>query len=105
MGVHAAVTAALEPNAAYDLAVVVPRGEADRPVVRATRFRTSRWASPRAFVDALGYTHPTVAPYLPDDWIVPEGMALPAGRRWPVESQCRRTRRTPRERSVSPTLR
>jgi hypothetical protein len=48
-------------------------------VVRATRFRTSRWASPRAFVDALGYTHPTLAPYLPDDVIVPEGMALPAG--------------------------
>jgi hypothetical protein len=78
-GASLAVTAALEPNAAYDLAVVAPRGETDRPVVRATRFRTSRWASPRAFVDALGYTHPAVAPYLPDDWIVPEGMVLPAG--------------------------
>ncbi|HYO44276.1 MAG TPA: hypothetical protein VES19_13855 [Candidatus Limnocylindrales bacterium] len=78
-GASVAVTAPIEPDADYDLVLVAPRGEDDRPVVHATRFRTSHYAGPRALLDALGYTSPTLAPYLPDDLVLPEGMTLPAG--------------------------
>lgn len=76
-GASLAVRADLEPDADYDLDVLAPKG-ADRPTVRGTRFHTSRYASPRAMIDALGFTHPTQAPYLPDDLIVATG-ALPTG--------------------------
>ena len=77
-GTSIAVDADLAPDADYDLDVVAPK-DGDRPVVLATRFRTSHYASPRALVDALGYTSPGVAPFLPDDLLIPDGMALPAG--------------------------
>jgi hypothetical protein len=72
------VRADLEPEADYDL-LLVAAGDDDRPVVHASRFRTSRHATPRALVDALGYTSPTLAPYLPDDLLIPDGFALPGG--------------------------
>lgn len=80
-GASLGVTAAVEPDADYDLLVVAPSlaDPDDRPVVRATRFHTSRHANPRALLDALGYTSPSTSPYLPDDLIVPAGAALPAG--------------------------
>jgi hypothetical protein len=79
-GASLSATAPLEPDADYDLVLLAPKtgDAADRPVVRATRFHTSRYANPRTLLDALGYTV-TTAPHLPDDLIVPEGMALPAG--------------------------
>ncbi len=76
-GTSIAVTGELAPDADYDLNLVAPKG-ADRPVVLATRFRTSHYTAPRALVDALGYTTAT-APYLPDDLVIPDGMAFPAG--------------------------
>lgn len=80
-GASVAATGPLEPDADYDLRVLAPRtsGMEDDAVVLATRFRTSRYASPRALLDALGYPDTHTAPYLPDDLIVPDGAALPAG--------------------------
>ncbi len=75
-GASLGALAPLEPDADYDLVVVAPRG-ADRPVVSATRFHTSRYASPREMIDALGYRDAEVSPFLPDDVIIPDGMALP----------------------------
>ena len=75
-GASAAVHVELEPDADYDLDVLAPKG-GDRPKVRGTRFHSSRYASPRAMIDALGFTHPERAPYLPDDLVVAAG-ALPA---------------------------
>ncbi len=81
-GASLAATAPLEPDAAYDLLVLALK-TGDRPVVLATRFHTSRYATPREFIDALGYTLPTAdspaAPYLPDDVVLDEGMTLPGG--------------------------
>ena len=77
-GASLAITAAIAPDADYDLTIVATKG-ADRPVVRATRFHTSRYASPRALLDALGYTQPTLSPYLPDDFILADGVTMPAG--------------------------
>ncbi len=77
-GTSIAIDADLAPDADYDLDILAPKA-GDRPVVLATRFRTSHYATPRAFVDALGYTSPDVAPFLPDDLLIPDGMALPAG--------------------------
>jgi hypothetical protein len=76
-GASLAASVVLEPDAYYDLDVLAPKG-GDRPKVRGTRFHSSRYASPRAMIDALGFTHPVRAPYLPDDLIVAAG-ALPAG--------------------------
>ncbi len=75
-GASLAALAPLEPDADYDFAVVAPKS-GDRPVVSATRFRTSRYADPRELIDALGYRDPDVSPFLPDDVIIPDGMALP----------------------------
>ncbi|MGH8583581.1 MAG: hypothetical protein ACREWG_12520 [Gammaproteobacteria bacterium] len=77
-GASLAVTAALEPNAAYDLTVIAPIGS-DRPVVRATRFQTSRYADPRALIQALGYRIGAKSPYLPDDLLIPDpAITLPS---------------------------
>ena len=76
-GTSIAVTGDLAPDADYDLNLVAPKAS-DRPVVLATRFRTSHFATPRALVDALGYEGAT-APFLPDDLVIPDGMAFPAG--------------------------
>ena len=77
-GASLAVTAPLEPEADYDLNVVANKGT-DRAVVLATRFRTSRYASPAAMLDALGYGATATGLFLPDDLIVPNGAVLPAG--------------------------
>lgn len=77
-GASVAVIAALEPEADYDLNVVANKGS-DRAVVLGTRFRTSRYASPRAMVASLGYEGVTPGLFLPDDLIVPSAAALPAG--------------------------
>jgi len=77
-GASVAVTAPLEPEADYDLNVVANKGS-DRAVVLATRFRTSRYASPAAMLDALGYGATATGLFLPDDLIVPDGAVLPAG--------------------------
>lgn len=77
-GASVAVTAALEPEADYDLNVVANEGS-DRAVVLATRFRTSRYASPAAMLDALGYGATATGLFLPDDLIVPDEAVLPAG--------------------------
>ncbi|WP_156391916.1 MULTISPECIES: hypothetical protein [unclassified Roseateles] len=77
-GASVAVTAPLEPEADYDLNVVANKGT-DRAVVLATRFRTSRYASPAAMLDALGYGATATGLFLPDDLIVPDGAVLPAG--------------------------
>jgi hypothetical protein len=77
-GASVAVTAALEPEADYDLNVVATKA-GDRAVVLATRFRTSRYASPAAMLDALGYGATATGLFLPDDLIVPDEAVLPAG--------------------------
>lgn len=77
-GASVAVTALLEPEADYDLNVVANKGS-DRAVVLATRFRTSRYASPAAMLDALGYGDTATGLFLPDDLIVPAAAVLPAG--------------------------
>lgn len=75
-GASLSVTADLAPLAHYDLTVVVPKADgSDRAIVRATRFRTSRHAGPRDFIDALGYRDGAGSPYLPDDYLVPDGSA------------------------------
>lgn len=76
-GASVAVTAPLEPEADYDLNVVATKGS-DRSVVLATRFRTSRYASPAAMLDALGYGASATGLFLPDDLIVPDDALLPA---------------------------
>ena len=77
-GASLAVTAALEPEADYDLNVVASKGS-DRAVVLATRFRTSRHPSPQAMLEAMGYGDAASGLFLPDDLIVAEGRMLPAG--------------------------
>lgn len=77
-GASVAVTAPLEPEADYDLNVVANKGT-DRAVVLATRFRTSRYASPAAMLDALGYGATATGLFLPDDLIVPDSALLPVG--------------------------
>jgi hypothetical protein len=77
-GASVAVTAPLEPEADYDLNVVANK-TGDRAVVLATRFRTSRYASPAAMLDALGYGATATGLFLPDDLIVPDEAVLPAG--------------------------
>lgn len=77
-GASAAVTVKLQPNAGYDLTILARKGT-DRPVVRATRFRTSRYANPTELIAALGYREGSMAPYLPDDYLIPDDMQLPAG--------------------------
>jgi hypothetical protein len=77
-GASVAVTAPLEPEADYDLNVVATQ-TGDRAVVLATRFRTSRYASPAAMLDALGYGATATGLFLPDDLIVPGEAVLPAG--------------------------
>lgn len=77
-GASVAVTAPLEPEADYDLNVVATKA-GDRAVVLATRFRTSRYASPAAMLDALGYGATATGLFLPDDLIVPDEAVLPAG--------------------------
>lgn len=77
-GASVAVTAPLEPEADYDLNVVATQA-GDRAVVLATRFRTSRYASPAAMLDALGYGATATGLFLPDDLIVPDEAVLPAG--------------------------
>lgn len=77
-GASVAVTAPLEPEADYDLNVVATKGS-DRAVVLATRFRTSRYASPAAMLEALGYGALSTGLFLPDDLVVPDEAVLPAG--------------------------
>ncbi|MBL8702082.1 MAG: hypothetical protein JNK67_27105 [Alphaproteobacteria bacterium] len=77
-GASAAVTMALQPDAGYDLTILA-RKVGDRPVVRATRFRTSRYAGPDELIAALGYRVGGVAPYLPDDHVIPDGMTMASG--------------------------
>ncbi len=77
-GASLAVTAPLEPEADYDFNVVATKGS-DRAVVLATRFRTSRYASPAAMLDALGYGAASTGLFLPDDLVVPDEAVLPAG--------------------------
>lgn len=77
-GASVAVTAPLEPEADYDLNVVATKGS-DRAVVLATRFRTSRYASPAAMLEALGYGATATGLFLPDDLVVPDEAVLPAG--------------------------
>ncbi len=77
-GASAAVTVELQPSAGYDLTILA-RKAGDRPVVRATRFRTSRYASPTELIAALGYREGGVAPYLPDDYLIPDDATLPVG--------------------------
>ena len=77
-GASLAVKAEMAPDADYDLKVVALEGT-DRAVVRATRFHTSRYARPRALVDALGYTSRRCRPFLPDDFLLADGVTLPAG--------------------------
>lgn len=85
-GASLAMTGDLEPLADYDLRILAPMADdndpstpedADSPVVLATRFETSRYANPRALLDALGFTESPVSPYLPDDLFVPDGAVLP----------------------------
>lgn len=79
-GASVAAVGPLEPDADYDLRVLAPlTAGGDTPVVLATRFHTSRYATPRAFVDALGYPSAHTGPYLPDDVIIPAGAAWPTG--------------------------
>ena len=79
-GASIAATGPLEPDADYDLRVLAPLGSGnDTPVVLATRFHTSRYPTPRAFIDALGYPSAHTGPYLPDDVIIPDGAAWPTG--------------------------
>lgn len=77
-GASLAVTAPLEPEADYDFNVVATKGS-DRAVVLATRFRTSRYASPAAMLDALGYGATSTGLFLPDDLVVSDEAVLPAG--------------------------
>lgn len=77
-GASVAVTAPLDPEADYDLNVVATKA-GDRAVVLATRFRTSRYASPAAMLDALGYGATATGLFLPDDLVVPDDAVLPAG--------------------------
>lgn len=76
----AASSEELIADADYDLVLSAPSADsADKPVVYKTRFHTSRYANPRELLDDLGYRSGEVAPYQPDDLIIPEGMALPTG--------------------------
>jgi hypothetical protein len=77
-GASLVVTAPLEPESDYDLNVVTKKGS-DRAVVLATRFRTSRYATPAQMLDALGYSASETNLFLPDDLILPEAAVLPAG--------------------------
>lgn len=71
----------LAPQAMYDFSIIAPRtgSGGDPVVVNATRFTTSRYADPTEMMTDLGYAIASTAPYRPDDIIVPEGAALPAG--------------------------
>lgn len=70
---------ALAPNAMYDLRVLAPRLDDSDPVeVAATRFVTSRHASPLAMMTAMGFdASGGIAPFGPEDMLI-EG-ALPSG--------------------------
>jgi hypothetical protein len=85
-GTSLAITAPLEPFADYDLIITAIResgapddGLAARIEVSKVHFRTSRYASASAYMAALGYEVATSAPQAPDDYLIPDGLVLPAG--------------------------
>jgi len=70
----------LEPNAMYDLRLIAPKMDTSEPaVVSATRFITSRFASPPELVESLGFAVGRRAPYRPDDIIISATASLPGG--------------------------
>ncbi len=73
----------LEPSAMYDFNVIAPRSgsgtDTDSVVVSGTRFTTSRYAGPAELMTDLGYAVTGMAPYRPEDLILPDGAVLPGG--------------------------
>lgn len=61
----------LVPGAAYEIQLAAPLlsapGAADAPLFAQALIRASRYASPRALLDALGLTDPLPAPFLPSE--------------------------------------
>jgi hypothetical protein len=79
-GASLGATFDLAPHAMYDFNLVAPRTDGSDPrVVSATRFVTSRYASPRAMLEALGFTPGAgTSPFRPGDLLLPPGGTLPA---------------------------
>ncbi|WP_289019756.1 hypothetical protein [Desulfobacter postgatei] len=70
----------LEPDAMYDLRILAPKTDGAEPaVVSATRFITSRYDGPEAFMESLGFSIGTQSPYRIDDIILPASATLPSG--------------------------
>jgi hypothetical protein len=74
----------LAPNAMYDFNLLAVRKGAppaarDPIVVNATRFKTSRYATPAAMLDAMGFATAGTAPLPPEELLLGDAMTLPTG--------------------------
>ncbi|MBL8526374.1 MAG: hypothetical protein JNL68_01680, partial [Burkholderiales bacterium] len=81
-GVALSIYAELEPDAQYDLMLFAPpagqSGDESLLVAR-THFRSSRYADVKAMLEGLGFAlDPEVAPFIPFDFVVADGAAMPA---------------------------
>ncbi len=81
-GVALSIHAELESDAQYDLMLFAPPvgQSADESVLVArTHFRSSRYADVKAMLEGLGFAlDPEVAPFIPFDFVVADGAAMPA---------------------------
>lgn len=74
----------LAPNAMYDFNLLAVRKGAppaarDPVLVNATRFKTSRYATPAALLEAIGFTATGTSPVPPEELLLDDAMTLPAG--------------------------
>jgi hypothetical protein len=81
-GVTLSIYAELEPNAEYDLMLFAPPAGAptdESLLIARTHFRSSRYADVDAMLQGLGFgIDPEVAPFIPFDFVVSNGAAMPA---------------------------
>lgn len=74
----------LEKNAMYDFNLLaqrkgVPPANADPVVVNATRFKTSRYATPAEMLAGLGFGTADLHPFAPQEIVLDDAAPLPAG--------------------------
>ncbi|MCW8087357.1 OmpA family protein [Sabulicella glaciei] len=74
----------LAPNAMYDFNLLAVRKGAppaarDPVVVNATRFKTSRYATPAELLEAMGFATSGAAPIPPEELLLGDAMTLPTG--------------------------